>query len=84
MLSEEQFLSKDNLNRYLELYTERIQREFGWVAWVITSRVYTKILALPYFKLEIFELKNIFYPFLRIYKWSVISSEKSLEDAFKK
>ena len=24
LLSEEQFLSKDNLNRYLELYTERI------------------------------------------------------------
>ena len=32
LLSEEQFLSKDNLDRYLELYTERIHREFGLVA----------------------------------------------------
>ena len=32
LLSEEQFLSKDNLDRYLELYTERIHRGFGLVA----------------------------------------------------
>ena len=27
----EQFLSKDSLDRYLELYTERIHRGFGLV-----------------------------------------------------
>ena len=54
LLSEEQFLSKDSLDRYLELYTERIHRGFGLVAWVTTSGVYTKFLALSYFKLEIF------------------------------
>ena len=54
LLSKEQFLSMDSLERYLELYTERIHRGFGLVALVTTSGVYTKFLALPYFKLEIF------------------------------
>ena len=31
-----------------------------------------------------YDLKNIFCPFLRIYKWNVISSEKSLGDVSKK
>ena len=32
----------------------RIHRGFGLVDWMTTSEVYTKILALPYSKIEIF------------------------------